>query len=60
MAHTRKTLLLNSQWDLTLDKSGRIAVAEGPYATAQAVANVRTKAWLEGGLCKRMEDERVE
>ena len=39
MAHTRKTLLLNSQWDLTLDKSGRISVAEGPYATAQAVAN---------------------
>ena len=39
MAHTRKTLLLNSQWDLSLDKSGRIAVAEGAYATAQAVAN---------------------
>ena len=39
MAHTRKTLLLNSQWDLTLDKSGRIAVADGPYATAQNVAN---------------------
>ena len=39
MAHTRKTLLLNSQWDLTLDKSGRIAVADGAYATAQAVAN---------------------
>lgn len=39
MAHTRKTLLLNGDWDLTLDKSGRIAVAEGAYATAQAVAN---------------------
>ena len=39
MAHTRKTLLLNSQWDLTLDKSGCIAVADGAYATAQAVAN---------------------
>ena len=39
MAHTRKTLLLNSQWDLTLDKGGRIAVAEGAYATAQNVAN---------------------
>lgn len=39
MAHTRKTLLLNSQWDLTLDKGGRIAVAEGGYATAQNVAN---------------------
>ena len=39
MAHTRKTLLLNGNWDLTLDKSGRIAVADGAYATAQAVAN---------------------
>ena len=39
MAHTRKTLLLNADWDLTLDKSGRIAVAEGAYATAQNVAN---------------------
>ena len=39
MAHTRKTLLLNQRWDLTLDKGGRIAVAEGAYATAQAVAN---------------------
>lgn len=39
MAHTRKTLLLNSNWDLTLDKAGRIAIAEGAYATAQAVAN---------------------
>ena len=39
MAHTRKTLLLDKQWDICLDKAGRIAVAEGPYATAQAVAN---------------------
>ena len=39
MAHTRKTLLLDQNWDLTLDKSGRIAVAEGAYATAQNVAN---------------------
>ena len=39
MAHTRKTLLLDKNWDLTLDKSGRIAVADGPYATAQNVAN---------------------
>ena len=39
MAHTRKTLLLDKDWDLTLDKSGRIAVADGPYATAQNVAN---------------------
>jgi hypothetical protein len=39
MAHTRKTLLLDKHWDICLDKAGRIAVAEGPYATAQAVAN---------------------
>ena len=39
MAHTRKTLLLDRNWDVCLDKGGRIAVAEGPYATAQAVAN---------------------
>lgn len=39
MAHTRKTLLLDSKWDLCLDKAGRIAIAEGAYATAQAVAN---------------------
>ena len=39
MAHTRKTLLLDKHWDICLDKSGRIAVADGPYATAQAVAN---------------------
>lgn len=39
MAHTRKTLLLDSNWDLCLDKAGRITIAEGAYATAQAVAN---------------------
>lgn len=39
MAHTRKTLLLDSNWDLTLDKAGRIIVADGAYATAQNVAN---------------------
>lgn len=39
MAHTRKTLLLNETWDVQLTKSGRIAVAEGDYATAQNVAN---------------------
>lgn len=39
MAHTRKTLLLDKHWDICLDKSGRIAVADGPYATAQNVAN---------------------
>ena len=38
MAHTRKTLLLDSNWDLCLDKAGRIAIAEGAFATAQAVA----------------------
>lgn len=39
MAHTRKTLLLDSNWDLCLDKAGRIAIAEGAYATAQNAAN---------------------
>lgn len=39
MAHTRKTLLLDESWDVQLTKSGRIAVAEGDYATAQNVAN---------------------
>ena len=39
MAHTRKTLLLDKQWDICLDKAGRIRIAEGAYATAQNVAN---------------------
>ena len=39
MAHTRKTLLLDENWDVQLTKSGSIAVAEGDYATAQNVAN---------------------
>ena len=39
MAHTRKTLLLDKNWDICLDKSGRISVADGAYATAQNVAN---------------------
>ena len=39
MAHTRKTLLLDKNWDICLDKSGRISIADGPYATAQNVAN---------------------
>lgn len=39
MAHTRKTLLLNENWDVQLTKSGRIAVSVGDYATAQNVAN---------------------
>ena len=39
MAHTRKTILLDSTWDLCLDKAGRIRIAEGAYATAQNVAN---------------------
>lgn len=35
-----KTLTLNKDtWDLTLDQSGRIATASGPYAVAQNVAN---------------------
>lgn len=39
MPHTRKTLLLNENWDVSLTQSGRIAVALGDYATAQNVAN---------------------
>ena len=39
MAHTRKTLLLDRNWDICLDKGGRIRIAEGAYATAQNVAN---------------------
>lgn len=39
MAHTRKTLLLDRNWDVCLDKAGRIRIAEGAYATAQNVAN---------------------
>ena len=39
MAHTRKTLLLNENWDVQLTKAGRIAVSVGDYATAQNVAN---------------------
>ena len=39
-----KTLLLDTQaWDLVLDASGNIAVADAPYAIAQDVASaVRT------------------
>lgn len=36
MAHT---LLLDAQWDLTLDAGGNIATTTGPYAIAQNVAN---------------------
>ncbi len=39
MSHTRKTLLLDENWDVTLTRSGRMAVALGDYATAQNVAN---------------------
>lgn len=39
MAHTRKTLMLDSKWDICLNKGGRIQLAEGGYATAQNVAN---------------------
>ncbi|MDA8485840.1 hypothetical protein NNO07_22465 [Pseudomonas resinovorans] len=34
-----RTLLLTSAWDLQLDASGQIAMAEGPLAVAQSVAN---------------------
>lgn len=35
-----KTILLNSEtWDLTLDTSGNIAVAQTPYALAQDAAS---------------------
>lgn len=36
MAHT---LLLDAQWDLTVDAGGNIASVTGPYAIAQNVAN---------------------
>lgn len=40
MAHTRRTLHLEpANWDITLDGSGRIALAAGDPATAQNVAN---------------------
>jgi hypothetical protein len=39
MAHTRRTLLLTRDWDLTLDGVGRIALTDGDRATAQNVAN---------------------
>ena len=39
MAHTRKTLLLDDNWDLCLDIQGNIAVSKGAYSTAQNVAN---------------------
>lgn len=39
MAHTRKTLLLDGNWDLCLDSGGRIKTSAGAYATAQNVAN---------------------
>lgn len=34
-----KTLLLTERWDLQLDASGQIAMANGPLAVAQSVAN---------------------
>lgn len=37
--HTRRTLLLTKDWDVTLDGSGRIALTGEDYATAQNVAN---------------------
>lgn len=39
MAHTRRTLLLTKNWDVTLDGVGRIALTGDDYATAQNVAN---------------------
>ena len=39
MAHTRRTLRLTRDWDLTLDQTGRIALTGGDPATAQNVAN---------------------
>lgn len=39
MAHTRRTLLLTKDWDVTLDGVGRIALTGDDYATAQNVAN---------------------
>lgn len=39
MPHTRKTLLLNDNWDICTDTNGHIAVSVGAYATAQNVAN---------------------
>lgn len=39
MSHTRKTLFLDQNWDICLDKGGRIRIAEGAYASAQNVAN---------------------
>ena len=39
MAHTRRTLLLTKDWDLTLDGTGRIALTGNDYATAQNGAN---------------------
>lgn len=37
MAHTRRTLLLTRDWDLTLDGVGRIALTRDDLATAQNV-----------------------
>lgn len=34
-----QTLMLDENWDLTLDGTGRIAVADGAYAVAQSAAN---------------------
>jgi hypothetical protein len=45
-----KTLLLDSNWDLTI-KGGKIAVADGPYAIAQDVASAvrlfRGELWYD-------------
>lgn len=39
MTHSTRTLALNEDWDIHLGRTGKLALAEGPLATAQAVAN---------------------
>ena len=39
MAHTRRTMLLDENWDLVLTDAGNISMAEGAYATAQNLSN---------------------
>lgn len=39
MPHTRRTLLLTKEWDITLDGVGAIKTTTGEYATAQNVSN---------------------
>lgn len=39
MAHTRRTLALNSDWDIYLSDTGQFKEYVGNWSTAQAVAN---------------------